>query len=311
MNTAVSIPSAFREPDVARVVNAQIERGERDPALIACNTADVLFRTRRCAIFPPPPEAPVATRAAWDQLVGYVDDVFRRRGIQPGDPQRPGTGVDWSLISTSPGSLDLERYPWEAGVLHDGGRPAPGTFWAAQSGDGDGALVRAYLYCALAMAGADVTLAHDDSKVGRRLRRDARETILSCDFNDQRVTSASAELAGGRDPGSRGANDQGVTYVLGSRGRGLVWAHRHYDDLSRMAAGLAAKRGVDLGGNAVGSGRSSMLLYMPAVNLIALRSAQPVFTTEGLRWPDGGSTSCPPPAVARLGIDTSGVEGIG
>ncbi len=111
-----------------------------------------------------------------------------------------------------------------------------------------------------------------------------------------------------RDPGERGANDPGVTYMLGSQGRGLVWAPSHYDDLARLAAGLPAKRGVDLRGAPLGSGGSAMVLYLPALNLVALRGAAPVVTTEGMSWSDTGKeTTHPPTLVDALGVDTSGV----
>ena len=106
LNTFVP-PTVFREEDVSGVVRLYIEEGERDPALIACNTAHRLFRTRHCSVFPPAPGAPIPVRAAWDQLVGYVDHEFRSRGLTPGDVTTAAKGVRWSAISTAPGSVDL------------------------------------------------------------------------------------------------------------------------------------------------------------------------------------------------------------
>lgn len=303
-----ALSPVFRRADVHRVVEAQISAGERDPALVASNAADLLFRSRRCQVFPPPPGAPLSARLAWDELVGYVDAEFRRRGICVGDLCAPTEGVRWQIVSTARGSLDLERYPWETPSLHQGGEPVPSTFWRGRRGDDDATLVRGYLFWALVLAGADPALAHDDSKTGRRLRREAREVILEAPFNDARVTSTSATLAGGRDPRTNGAEDPGVVYVLGARGRGLVWQPRHYDDLGRLSAGLPAKRGVDLHGNPVGSGRSRMVLYLPAVSLPDLRGSQPTLRAEGTRWSDGRSVLEVPPAVHRYGIDKSGVE---
>jgi hypothetical protein len=304
-------PTVFRERDVSGVVGSYIDQGERDPALIACNTAHRLFRTRNCSVFPPSPGAPLAVRAAWDQLVGYVDHQFRDRGLSPGDASVPLGGVQWASISTAAGSVDLELYPWHQPSVHEAGMATPSTLWTAGPGDNDRSLVRDYLFSALAMAGVDTAPAMEDSKLGRRLRREARETILASPFNDARVTSHSAALAGGRDPGAHGPNDPGVTYMLGSQGRGLVWANHHYDDLARLAAGLPAKRGVDLQGAPIGSGRCPMTLYLPAVNLAALRGAAPVFTTDGLAWVDNGKdTTHPPSMVDALGVDASGV-GVG
>lgn len=311
MAQATLPPVPFRRPEAARIVDEYIDRGERDPALIACNTAHRLLASRPCAVFPPPPTAAPPVRHAWDQILGYVDHRFRERGLSSNDPVPTRKGVCWGVISTAEGSLDLERYPWACPVVHDGGAPTPGTFWRARQMDDDASLVRGYLFAALWMAGAEGQLAFDDSKVGRRLRRECRELILAAPFNDLRVTSSSASLAGGRAPGTHGANDRGVTYVIGQSGRGLVWAPRHYDDLARLASGLPAKRGIDLVGAPVGSGRSSLFLYLPAVNLLALRGATPVVTTEGVNWEANGKNALyAPPAVDELGIDTSNVEGI-
>jgi len=298
-----------RENDVARMVAGYLEAGERDPALIACNTAFRLLRSRRCQIFPPPPAAPAPVHAAWDRLLSHVDRAFNERGLVPGDESPARSGIEWCVISTGSGSVDLERYPWHQPCVHEKGTPTPGTFWVAKDGDSDSSLVRDYLFSALAMAGMDPSPAFDDSKLGRKLRRETRELLLAVQWNDARVTSRSATLAGGRDPGTHGPADNGVTYVLGQRGRGFVWAPRHYDDLARLSAGMPAKRGVDLDGEAIGSGRSPMVLYLPAVNLQALRQMVPVLTTEGLSWSDNGeNTLRPPSAVDELGIDTSGVE---
>lgn len=300
--------SAFSREQARQIVDEHLRRGERDPALIACNAANLLFGSRRCAVFPPPMGAPLPVRLGWDDLIAYIDERFSEGDLVPGDPQPRGPGVSWGLVSAAAGSLDLERYPWEAPVLHDGGMAVPGTCWVARRGDSDATLVREYVYCSLALAGADVGLAHDDSKVGRRLRREARDVILAASFNDQRVTSSSATLAGGRDPGQNGEGDQGIMHVLGKSGRGLVWKDRHYDDLARLARGLPAKRGVDLRGEPVGSGRCPMMLYLPAVNLAALRSQVPTMTTEGIVRANGKSTLEAPAEVDRIGVDRSGVE---
>jgi hypothetical protein len=301
-------PALSGEADVAQVVKGYLEAGERDPALIACNTAFRLFRSRRCQVFPPPSSAPVSVRAAWDRLLSYVDSAFTEQGLVPGDESALPPGVQWSVVSTAEGSVDLEAYPWHEPSIHENGMATPSTFWVAKPGDSDSSLVRDYLFASLAMAGMDPSPAFDDSKLGRRLRREARELVLSAGWNDARVTSRSATLAGGRDPGTHGPGDAGIVHVLGRQGRGLVWAPRHYDDLARLAGGLRPKRGVDLHGEAIGSGRSPMVLYLPAINLQALRSMTPVLTTDGLSWPDNGkSTLYPPSAVDELGIDTSGV----
>lgn len=305
---ATASPALSGEADVAHVVQRYIDAGERDPALIACNTAFRLFRSRRCQVFPPPATAPLPVRAAWDRLLTHVDRAFSERGLVPGDESTRDVGVQWTTVSTAEGSVDLDRYPWPEPAIHESGMATPGTFWVARPGDTDGSLVRDFLFAALAMAGTATAPAFDDSKAGRQLRRDARELFLATTWNDARVTSCSATLAGGREPGTHGPEDPGVTYVLGRHGRGLVWDLRHYDDLARLSAGLQAKRGIDLRGEPLGSGRSPMVLYLAAVNLQALRGPSPTLTTEGLVWGDNGkSTIYPPSAVDRLGIDTSGV----
>lgn len=292
--------------NVSRLVDAQLAQGVRDPALVACNVAHELVRSRSCQVFPPPPGAPLSARLCWDGIVAHVDGEFTRREIVSGDAQA-GSGCFWSLVSTAGGSTDLLRYPWDMPCMHEHGLATPGTMWVAGRSDNDATLVRDYLYCALAMAGQSTELATDDSKVGRRLRREARELILAAPFNDARVTSTSATLAGGRDPGTFGPQDAGVLHVLGTRGRGLVWANRHYDDLRRLALGVPAKRGIDLQGRVIGSGRGPMVLYLPAMNLHALRGPTPVVTCDGIAWPDGRSTLHPPRQVDMIGVDTSGV----
>lgn len=292
---------------MARMVASYIDDGCRDPALVAGNVAHRLLRSRQCQVFPPPHGAPLAVRRAWDGLLAHVDGEFRRRQLVAGDAEKCTSCVVWSTVSTREGSADLDHYPWDQAVLHELGIATPGTIWLAGPDDTDATLVRDYLFSALAMAGEDTALAVDDSKVGRRLRREARELILDVPWNDARVTSTSATLAGGRDPGTLGPGDAGVVHVLGRHGRGLVWARRHYDDLHRLACGEPPKRGVDLQGNVIGSGRSPMVVYLPACNLLALRGPSPTVTCEGLVRANGSSTLHPPMVIEQLGVDTSGI----
>lgn len=289
-------------------VEAYFDAGLRDPSLVAVNTATVLFGEAggRRRAFPPWPGAAADVRCAFDLVVAVVDDALRNRGLSPDDPA-PVQGIQWRLVATQTGSPDLHDYPWASPTLHVDGAPAPSTVCRVPEGISDVEFLRAFVANALRMADLDPQIAlQADSKISRRLRKEARDLLLASTFNDARVTSNDATLAGGRTPGALGPSDAGVTHVLGPRGRGLVWSSLHYDDVDRMSRGLAPKRGITTRGVCCGSGRSPMTLWAPAVNLFALRGASPELTVDGMTWPDGTSTLEPPPAVVALGIDTSG-----
>ena len=307
------VPYRFDRGQVQQEVEGHLQSGERDPSVIATNIATDLFGQHPdgfAVVFPPAPDARVEVKCVFDRILAAVDEAFERRGLEPGDVGEVGDAVVWRTVQTEPGSPDLADYPWNDAVVSASGVPAPGTFYQVVLPDSDNEVIKKGLASALAMAGLDPDLAFDpSSKVARRLRREMRELLLCSPFNDGRLTSTSATFAGGRDPGANGPQDQGVTYMMGPHGRGLVWLPRHHDDMARLALGLPAKRAISAEGRPLGSGRSQMLIWWPAINLDALRGSEPVVTTEGMFWPDSGKNTLHPPTVVdRLGVARSGVE---
>jgi len=304
-------PYRYDQNVVSAQVASYLDGGTTDPALVAVNTATDLFGSHPSegsVIFPPSADSRPEVRCVFGRVLAQVDRALRARGQDADDLPNPSTGVRWRTISAAPGSRDLAAYPWEGAVLREEGIATPGTFVVGREGQDPSAFFKDATASALHLAGVDAQLAYDNnSKIGKRLRREMRDLIVTAPFNDQRVTSSSATLAGGRNPGTNGAKDPGKTHVLGPHGRGLVWGARHYDDMARLAAGMPAKRGVDMQGDVIGSGRSQILVYVPAVNLRALRGASPTITTDGMEWSTGKNTIYAPPPVERLGVDTSGV----
>jgi len=303
---ALCAPYRFDAQQVRALIGEQISGGQRDPYVVASNTAVALFGSHPdggWVTFPPPADARDEVKCVWERINELVDEVFVARGVQPALLSEE----TWKVVDST--GADLANYPWNEPAFDVHRRPAPGTFYLAQPGDNDTVFLRAVLAAALQMAGIPSEVAFDaSSRTARRLRKELRDVILCSAFNDGRITSTSPELAGGRSPGANGPTDTGVTNVLGPRGRGLVWAARHNDDVARIAQSLAPKRNIELDGTAIGAGRSQMLLYIPAINLAALRGETPVITVEGMGWGDGRSTLEPPSAVAALGLDFSGVN---
>jgi hypothetical protein len=305
-------PYRYDQGAVDTRVFAYLDEGTTDPALVAVNTATDLFGahpSEGSVVFPPSVDSLPEVRCVFDRVLAQVDRALRSRGLDADDLPNPSPGVRWRTVSAAPGSRDLASYPWNDAVIREEGVPTPSTFVLVRPDQDPSAFFKDATASALYLAGLDAQLAYDNnSKIGKRLRREMRDLIVTAPFNDRRITSASATLAGGRNPGTNGPNDPGRTHVLGPQGRGLVWSARHYDDMARLAAGLPAKRGIDLTGAVVGSGRSEMLVYVPAVSLAALRALTPAITTEGMQWPNGKNTIHVPPVVDRLGVDTSGVR---
>lgn len=292
-------------------IGSYLDVGERDPALIAVNTATKFFGEHPDGlkiVFPPGPDAPVEALCVFDKVVQAVDSAFRERGLDPNDEQEKTHAVVWKTVSVGPGSEDLSAYPWNDAVLEVDNYPTPGTFNLIEKGDYGAQFFKQLVAAALAMAGADTAPAFDNnSKVGKRLRKEMRDLVICA--NDAIVTSTSATMAGGRDPGTNGEDDKGVTYMLGPNDRGLVWLPRHKDNLARLAQGLPQKRNISASGQKIGSGSSHMLLWLPAINLERLRGPVPVVTTDGMTWPDSGENTINyPTPVAKLGVDTSGVN---
>lgn len=302
-------PYEYDERLVDERIRAYLDTGTSDPALVAVNTATEFFGTYPgggSATFPPPPNARPGISCVFGRVLAQVDAALRGRGLTGHELTNPSSGVVWSMVSLVSGSPDLARYPFERPVI--GRRAIPSTFVQIEEGDDGQAFFRDATANALELAGMPVEIAYDpNSKIGKRLRREMRDVILAAPFNDLRVTSCRAGLAGGRDPGTNGADDPGLLHPLGPQGRGLVWVSCHFDDAARLAVGLPAKRGIDLDGRVIGSGRSPMLVYVPAVSLAELRGATPRITCDGMAWSNGKSTLSCPPDVERLGIDQSGV----
>lgn len=304
-------PYRYDPAAVSAQVDAYLEGGTTDPALVAVNTATALYGSHpsgRAVVFPPSENSRPEVRCVFDRVIAQVDLALKSRGLDASDMPNPRSGLRWRTVSAAPGSTDLANYPWNAAVLREEGVPTPGTFVLVSPNYDPGTFFKDATAAALALAGVDPDPAYDNnSKVGKRLRREMRDLIVTAPFNDARLTSRSATLAGGRDPGTNSPRNPGVTHMMGPHGRGFVWSASHYDDMARLAAGLPAKRGVDGDGQVIGSGRSAMLVYVPAVNLGELRGASPRVTTDGMEWPNGKNTVHVPGPVDELGVDMSGV----
>ena len=303
-------PYDYRDELVRSKVATAIEQGLRDPSLIAVNVATELFGEHPehfVVVFPPAPWARAEVKCVFDHVLRAVDEAFVERELDPNDVvTRP---VEWKAVRGGR-SPDLRDYPWNDAVIDIDGVPTPGTFHLCSDTDTDHEVFQRLLQRALEMAGMDTAMATDPtSKVARRLRAELRAETLRSPWNDKRLTSSSATLAGGRDPKTNGAEDAGIVHVIGPYGRGLVWAARHQDDMDRLQRGLPAKRGVDLDGRKIGSGASQMLIWFPAINLERLRGSAPVATTQGMGWSDTGKNTIHPPTVIdQLGVEMSGVQ---
>lgn len=229
-------------------------------------------------------------------------------------------------------------YPFDAAVLHPLNVPTPGSF--VDIGDSSGewdpskgfdSLVRVLLGSALAMAGNDPKIAQAEGKdpnaqLGRALRKAVRDSlIIPGGTNDLLYGQTNANLSGGVDPGKpcvhgsskapckdgiRDANSTPVTYMMNSAGRGLNWLPRHANNLARIPQRQPLLRATALDGRRLPNveGGHHMILWLPAYSLELLSPSQATPSIGYTTWPDGSSTSEPPPSVRSLGIDLSGVE---
>lgn len=298
-------------------VNEQIDNGETDKATVMQNLADTYFgkypNGGQTIVFPPAPNAPMGVGCVWQIVVIVVDDIFKKRNV-PESPTPTGS-LQWVVHGANdPG------YPWEEPTLHTTNFPTPGTYLDVNNSDmwhtdkGLDSMVRAALGSALAMAGADVSLANlgNQSTRSKQLKQGLRNAIIIPDgWNDRLYGQTNANYAGGNDPGKPGgdANKAKVTYMMNSEGRGLNWLARHADNIARIPQGISPKRTTKLDGAKLGgsnSGNQHMLIWIPALDLSALQG--PVPTIGFLKWSDGSSTLKPPPQIQALGIDMSGVS---
>lgn len=302
-------------------INAEIDAGNTDKALVATNVGMDLYGMHPSGAsvsFPPGAQALAGVLCVWSIVLDFVDDEFKRRGLDPSGPG-PGPGPDpgsdslqWVLRSAGdPG------YPWQEPVMQIVNYPTPGMFvdignsdsWNPESGYDS--MIRAALGSALAMAGADVGIA--TSPVGQELRKQMRDAIMAVGgWNDLVYGQTNLNYAGGNDPDKPGGDaNKGKSggYVLNSAGRGLNWYPRHHDNITRIQNGDPPKRGTRINGTKIvgpNGGNKQMLIWIPAVDLQAL--AAPVPSIQFLEWSDGSSTADPPPQIRELGVDMSGVD---
>lgn len=238
-----------------------------------------------------------------------VGPTSRRPRLGIGVPRRrsPRTRVPWLRVDPAePG------YPWEAAALHPANFPTPSLFW---DGDEDtqwlenphfDEVVRAALGSALLMAGVDPGLATSRTSHSRRLRQQMRGLMITAPLNDQVYGCTNANYCGGTDPSKPGSEDRTHEdlHVMGPDGRGLNFLPRHAPNRDRIARGLSVARAINEDGESLLSNAKGRrpLLWVPAINIEALRGTRPVATVEGMKWSDGTSTLEVPPRVRALGI---------
>lgn len=228
-------------------------------------------------------------------------------------------------------------YPFDAAVLHPLNVPTPGMW--VDIGDASGewdpskgfdSLVRVLLGSSLAMAANDPKIAMAEGKdpnaqIGRALRKAVRDSlIVPGGINDLLYGQTNANLAGGVDPGKpcvhgssnapcedgiRDPNSTAVTYMMNASGRGLNWLPRHADNLARIPQKQPLLRTTSIDGRRLANVADGhhMLVWLPAYDLALLSPNNPAPSIGYTTWPDGSSTSEPPPSVRSVGIDLSGV----
>lgn len=292
-------PYKYDEVAVREAVEERLPLG--DPSLIAAEVASELFGNYPgggTVTFPPAPEDPQPAQCVWALVVDAVDVAFKKHSIEP----EKSTGViGWKVRDKNdPG------YPWLDPSLELNNVPTPGMFvdfnnteatW--NPAEGYESLIRMALASALRMAGGDPTLAAGSSTTSKRLRREMRYLFHCSEWDDQLFGQENTDKASG--PG-----EVTQSWMLNKQGRGLDWTPSHADNLSRIAEGQAPLRQVALDGSPLSDDTFAMLLWIPAVDLDALKGAVP--TIKALKWPDGSSTTEPPPGVQNLGVDLNGVE---
>lgn len=245
----------------------------------------------------------------------------------------PPANTEWALgTSKDPG------YPWDRPMLHVENWPTPGmwvdlndTGGSWKPSNGFDSLVRAALGSALAMAGNDAAIAEAEGQdanamLGRRLRREMRNAIIHPGgINDLLYGQTNANYAGGVDPGKpctgegsqsapcvdgiRDPNSPRIVYMMNGMGRGLNWLPVHADILNQIGNGVTLERGTSIDGKrlAAVAGNHQMVVYIPAVDLVALGPNEPEPAIRFLTWPGGATTLQPPPVIQALGVDLHGV----
>ncbi len=210
------------------------------------------------------------------------------------------------LLRLDPAS---EGYPWDIATLHPHNFPTPGMFLDLSEdgwfkvGSGFDGLVRSTLGSALAMAGSDPDIASSRTSQGRRLRQEMRRVFFSR-WHLSLYGCSNENYCGGVHPLKPGGEGRRavVDHVMGPSGRGINWLPRHANNRELLAQGRAPRRTTDLQGEPLlGAPSFSLpLLWIPAVDLDQLATEDPCVVL--LRWQDGVSTSEPPKAVRRLGV---------
>lgn len=262
----------YDEEHVRQTIAAELNRGNKDKALVAVETCDRLFGNN--AIFPPGPQDDEVAQQLWALVVDAVDDVFKQRRSSH-VPWTPSSNVViWEIRH-----LRDPGYPWERPSLDVYNAAVPSTFIEAT--DDFDEIVRDYVANALLLSDMNVELANGSSSTSKRLRRDARKLINGVRWHDLYRT---AQI----DP----------TQILD-------WRAVHADNLNRLAQGLAPQRTVDKDGSQIVAANDVMLLWLPAIDRRVLHDKIPTLTP--MKWSDGSSTQEPPPIIRNFGMDMNGV----
>ncbi len=80
---------------------------------------------------------------------------------------------------------------------------------------------------------------------------------------------------------------------------GAAWLPRHKNAIQAIASGRMPERNISASGNKSGSGSSYALLWIPPIDVQALKDLDTV-TISGETWADGSSVLNPPPSLLEL-----------
>jgi hypothetical protein len=294
-------PYDYDEAVVRASIEQSIHSGMRDPSLVASEVAAELFGEHPSGsviAFPPGPDDPKEVQCVWALVVDLVDVIFKK--------QRPGGGVVPEQAVWEVRDRNDPGYPWTQPSLEIENNPTPGMFvdlnnddgaWSPSSGYDS--LVREVLATALIMAGKNPSLATGASSTSKRLRRELRELFHCSEWLDKLFGQTDVDKV-------YGPEEEPQDWMLNDKGRGLNWQSFHADNLQLIAQNQAPQRQTSLEGEALGPGTSAMLLWVPAIDIEALK--EPVPRIRALKWADGTSTTEPPPVVQQLGVDMGGIE---